>query len=49
MKIAHRIVCGLCIAAGVFCLANIQSDIQLGFGVVLVFMGILFLTIRYEE
>lgn len=41
MKIAHRVIAVLEVLAGVYFLANVASDIQLGFGLLLTFAGLL--------
>lgn len=41
MKIARRIAAGITMALGVFFLLNVNSDIQLGFGLTLLAVGFL--------
>lgn len=43
MKTAITIVSGIEILAGLLFVVSIASDIQLGFGLVLIFQGVLFL------
>lgn len=41
MTIFKKIVCALSAVAGVFFLMNVTSDIQFGFGLMFIIMGVL--------